>query len=114
MTITLYGISNCDTVRKARGVLDARGVRYDFHDYRKAGVDLDRLKRWVDRVGWERLLNRQGTTFRKLAAVETADLDADRATALMAAHPAMIRRPVIDLGDELVIGFDPVRYATLA
>lgn len=114
MTFVLYGIANCDTVRKARAFLDARGVPYAFHDYKKAGVDRDLLDRWVARVGWERLLNRKGTTFRKLRDAEKADLDALRAVAIMVAHPSAIRRPLIDLNDELVIGFDPDRYASLA
>lgn len=114
MTLILHGIAHCDTVRKARAALDARGVRYVLHDYNKAGVDRALLERWVARVGWERLLNRQGATFRKLPDADKADLDAERATAIMVAHPSAIRRPVIDLGDELVIGFDPDRYAALA
>lgn len=114
MTLTLYGIPNCDTVRKARATLDSRGVTYAFHDYKKAGVDPALLERWIARVGWEKLLNRQGTTFRKLPDAEKAPLDAARALAIMTAHPSAIRRPVIDLGDELVIGFDAERYAALA
>lgn len=114
VTLTLYGIANCDTVRKARAALDARGVAYAFHDYKKGGVERALIERWVARVGWERLLNRQGTTFRKLPEAEKADLDAARAVEIMALHPSSIRRPVIDLGDELVIGFDPKRYAALA
>lgn len=114
MTLTLYGIPNCDTVRKARAALDGRGVGYAFHDYKKAGVDPALLEGWIAKVGWEKLLNRQGTTFRKLAESEKAPLDAARALAIMTAHPSAIRRPVIALGDELVIGFDGERYATLA
>ena len=114
MTFVLYGIANCDTVRKARAALDARGVAYTFHDYKKAGVDRALLERWVSRVGWERLLNRQGTTFRKLSDAEKADLDAVRAVAIMAAHPSAVRRPVIALGDELVVGVGAERSGTLA
>jgi arsenate reductase (glutaredoxin) len=114
MTLTLYGIPNCDTVKKARAALDARSVAYVFHDYKKSGVDPVTLQDWVDRAGWERLLNRSGTTFRKLPEAEKADLDAAKAIAIMTANPSAIRRPVIDLGDELVIGFDPERYGTLA
>lgn len=114
MALTLYGIPNCDTVKKARAALDARGIAYALHDYKKAGVDPQLLAGWVERAGWERLLNRQGTTFRKLPDADKTDLDAAKATALMVANPSAIRRPVIDLGDELVIGFDPERYATLA
>lgn len=114
MTLTLYGIPNCDTVKKARAALDARGVGYAFHDYKKAGVDPALLTDWIARVGWERLLNRQGTTFRKLPDEQKTDLTSAKAAAIMLANPSAIRRPIIDLGDELVIGFDPERYATLA
>lgn len=114
MTLTLHGIPNCDTVKKARAVLDERDVAYAFHDYKKVDVDRAQLADWIERVGWERLLNRRGTTFRKLPEADKADLDATSALELMIAHPSAIRRPVIDLGDELVIGFDPERYATLA
>lgn len=114
MALTLYGIPNCDTVKKARAALDARGVAYRLHDYKKAGVDRALLADWIERAGWERLLNRQGTTFRKLPDADKADLDVGKALAIMLANPSAIRRPVIDLGDELVIGFDPECYATLA
>jgi arsenate reductase len=106
MTI-LYGIPNCDTVKKARAWLDAAGVAYAFHDYKKAGVPEDRLRAWLDRLGWETLLNRAGTTFRKLPEADKADLDAARATALMLAHPSLIKRPVIERGDTLLVGFKP-------
>ena len=95
----LYGIGNCDTVKKARAWLDARGVAYDFHDYKTAGIDQARLGAWVAELGWERLLNRAGTTFRKLPEADKAGLDADKAVALMLAQPSMIRRPLLDLGD---------------
>ena len=114
MTLTMYGIPNCDTVKKARAALDARGGTYVFHDYRKAGVDPAMLAGWVARAGWERLLNRSGTTFRKLPEADKVDLDAAKATAIMLANPSAIRRPVIDLGDELLIGFDADRYGSLA
>lgn len=114
MTLTLYGIAGCDTVRKARAALDARGVAHVLYDYRKTGADPALIAGWIARVGWERLLNRQGTTFRKLPEPDKADLDAAKALAIMVAHPSSIRRPVIDLGDELVVGFDPARYGTLA
>ena len=114
MTLTLYGIANCDTVRRARAALDGLGVDYAFHDYKKVGVDPALLKRWIARVGWERLLNRRGTTFRTLPEADRVDLDEGRALAIMLAHPSAIRRPVIDFGDELLIGFDPQRYAALA
>jgi arsenate reductase len=114
MTLTLYGIPNCDSVKKARAALGARGVAYAFHDYKKAGIDPAMLANWVARAGWERLLNRSGTTFRKLPDADKTDLDDARATAIMLANPSAIRRPVIDLGDELVIGFDADRYQSLA
>ncbi|WP_344691689.1 ArsC family reductase [Sphingomonas cynarae] len=113
MTATLYGIPNCDTVKKARAWLDARGLAYQFHDYRKAGVDPDLLRGWVERLGWEAVLNRAGTTFRKLPEAERADLDAARAIALMLAQPSMIKRPMLVHGDVLEAGFKPDRYAAI-
>ncbi|KQT32181.1 ArsC family transcriptional regulator [Sphingomonas sp. Leaf412] len=110
---TLYGIPNCDTVKKARTWLDARGIAYAFHDYKKAGVDRPALVGWVDRLGWEVLLNRAGTTFRKLPDADRADIDRDKAIALMLAHPSAIRRPVLVDGDRLEVGFAPERYAAL-
>ena len=107
MTTTLYGIPNCDTVKKARAWLDSHGVAYGFHDYKKAGVPEDRLRHWVERLGWETLLNRAGTTFRKLSEAEKADLDAARAVRLMLAHPSTIKRPVVEQGDILLVGFKP-------
>lgn len=109
--ITLYGIRNCDTVKKARAWLEANGVGYAFHDYKVAGVDEGRLRDWVGRLGWEKVLNRSGTTFRKLPGANKADLDAERAVALMLAHPAAIRRPIIEAGDVLLAGFDAAAYA---
>ena len=111
MTITLYGIPNCDTVKKARTWLDDAGVDYAFHDYKKAGVDRASLAGWVEEHGWEIVLNRTGTTFRALPPGDKADLDADRAIALMLAQPSMIKRPVLDLGDRTLVGFKPERYA---
>ena len=110
MTLTLFGIRNCDTMKKARAWLDARGVDYGFHDYKVAGIDAALLADWIDRVGWEGLLNRAGTTFRKLPDADRADLDAAKATALMLAQPSMIKRPVLDTGDALLVGFKPERY----
>jgi arsenate reductase len=108
--LTLYGIRNCDTVRKARAWLDGQGVAYSFHDYKTAGVDPARLAAWVDRFGWEALLNHAGTTFRKLPDADKQDLDRDRATALMLAHSSAIRRPVLENGETLLVGFAPARY----
>ncbi|WP_294260416.1 ArsC family reductase [uncultured Sphingomonas sp.] len=107
MTITLYGIPNCDTVKKARTWLDAAGIAYDFHDYKKAGADPDRLRGWVERVGWEKLVNRAGTTFRKLPEGERAIAGADAAVVLMAAHPSLIKRPVVEHDGGLLVGFKP-------
>ena len=105
MTITLYGIPNCDTVKKARVWMEGAGQAYAFHDYKKAGIDEARLRGWARRVGWEKLLNRAGTTFRKLPEADKADLDADKAVALMLAQPSMIKRPVLEAGDTLLVGF---------
>ncbi len=110
MTITMFGIKNCDTMKKARAWLDEHGVAYAFHDYKTAGIDTARLNDWIDRVGWEVLLNRAGTTFRKLPEAERADLGAEKATALMLAQPSMIKRPVLDTGETLLVGFKPERY----
>ncbi|WP_375287718.1 arsenate reductase [Sphingomonas sp.] len=111
---TLYGIPNCDTVKRARTWLAEHEVSYDFHDYKKAGVPEAELRRWVARLGWEALLNRAGTTFRKLPDADKADLDAERALAIMLAHPSAIRRPVLVRDEVLEVGFSPERYATLA
>ena len=108
--ITMYGIRNCDTVKKARAWLDARGVAYDFHDYKTAGIDGARLRAWAAELGWERLLNRAGTTFRKLPDADKAGLDRDKAIALMVAHPSAIKRPVLDLGGRRLLGFDAAVY----
>ena len=111
MTIDVYGIRNCDTVKKARTWLDAAGVVYAFHDYKLEGADPARLARWADVVGWEVLLNRAGTTFRKLDESDRADIDVTKAIALMAAHPSLIKRPVIEYLGGLLVGFRPDRYA---
>ncbi len=108
--VRLYGIRNCDTVKKARAWLDAHGVAYDFHDYKIAGIDEPRLRGWVRELGWERLLNRSGTTFRKLRDADKQDLDEDKAVALMLAQPSMIRRPVLDLGGRRLVGFNAQAY----
>ena len=107
MTITLYGIPNCDTVKKARGWLDAAGVTYAFHDYKKAGIDAATLRGWAGEVGWEVLLNRAGTTFKKLPDADKAELDEAKAIALMVAQPSMIKRPVVTGAGALLVGFKP-------
>ena len=114
MTVTLYGIPGCDTVKKARGWLDARGVGYAFHDYKKAGADPAKLREWAGAAGWEKLLNRAGTTFRKLPEADRENLDEAKALALMAAQPSMIRRPVVEHPGGLLVGFKPDQWAVLA
>jgi arsenate reductase len=110
VTTTIYGIKACDTMKKARDWLDGRGVAYGFHDYKTAGVDRARLEGWSQAVGWEALLNRSGTTFRKLPDADKQDLTEAKAVDLMLAQPSMIKRPVLDLGDRLVVGFKPEQY----
>lgn len=110
MTPTMYGIKNCDTVAKARKWLEARGQAYDFHDYKVVGIDRATLEGWVAEHGWETILNRAGTTFRKLDEADRTDLTADKAIALMLAQPSMIKRPVLDLGERRLVGFKPEIY----
>jgi arsenate reductase len=110
--LTVHGIRNCDTVKKALAWLDANHIDYAFHDYKKAGVDAPELRRWVAALGWEAVLNRNGQTFRKLDAGVTRDLDEARAVALMLAHPSAIRRPVVTGSSQLLVGFQPERYAS--
>ena len=107
---TLYGIRNCDTIKKVRAWLEARCITYAFHDYKTAGIDAARLRAWVAELGWEKLLNRAGTTFRKLPDADKQSLDADKAIALMLAQPSMIKRPVLDLGDRRIVGFKEDLY----
>jgi arsenate reductase len=111
MAITIYGIKNCDTMKKARGWLDSHGVVYSFHDYKTVGIAKDKLKDWSDELGWETLLNRGGTTFRKLPDADKEGLNERKALALMLAQPSMIKRPVLDLGGKLLVGFKPKIYA---
>lgn len=111
MTITIYGIPNCDTMKKARAWLESHGVAYVFHDYRKQGLEPEQLDGWVKKLGWEVLLNKAGTTFRKLPDADKKNLDAGKAMVLMLAHPTMIKRPVLDLGGRLLVGFKPEVYA---
>ncbi len=114
MTAKLYGIKNCDTMKKAWTWLDEHEVAYDFHDYKKAGIDRTTLEGWVKRLGWEALLNRAGTTFKKLPDVDKANVDEAKAIDLMLAQPSMIKRPVLDAGGELYVGFKPGTYDRLA
>jgi arsenate reductase len=111
MAITIYGIKNCDTMKKARAWLDSHSVGYSFHDYKAEGIDKARLQRWAKEVGWETLLNRAGTTFRKLDDAAKEGLNESKAIALMLKQPSMIKRPVLDLGGKLVVGFKPEIYA---
>lgn len=113
MTITLYGIKNCDTMKKARAWLDGHGVAYAFHDYKTAGIDGARLDGWMAQVGWETLLNRAGTTFRKLPQTEREGLDASKARSLMLAQPSMIKRPVLERDGRITVGFKPDIYQHL-
>ncbi|MDR4305068.1 ArsC family reductase [Chelatococcus sambhunathii] len=109
--VTIYGIKNCDTMKKARRWLDERGVDYRFHDYRAEGVDEARLRGWAAKVGWEKLLNRGGTTFRGLPEAEKSGMDETKAVRLMLAQPAMIKRPVLEQGDAILVGFSREAYA---
>jgi arsenate reductase (glutaredoxin) len=112
VVITIYGIKNCDTMKKARAWLDKKGVSYAFHDYKTGGIERDRLEQWEKKVGWETLLNRAGMTFRKLPDKDKTGLNAKKATALMLAQPSMIKRPVLDLGGgKYLVGFQPEIYA---
>ncbi len=111
MAVTMFGIPNCDTIKKARTWLEAHGVAFEFHDYKKAGVDPGALRTWVDELGWEVLLNRAGTTFRALSDADKQGIDGAKAVALMLANPSMIKRPVLDLGDRRIVGFKPEVYA---
>ena len=113
MPITLYGIKNCDTMKKARTWLDDKGVAYRFHDYKAEGIDKASLERWVKELGWEKVLNRAGTTFKGLPDADKAALDAKKAVALMLKQPAMIKRPVLDRNGALTLGFKPDEYAKL-
>lgn len=110
-SITIFGIKNCDTMKKARAWLDTKGLDYAFHDYKTAGIPRDRLEGWAAKVGWEALLNRSGTTFRKLPDVDKQGIDRDKAITLMVDQPSMIKRPVLEAGATLLVGFKPDQYA---
>ncbi|HWK53964.1 MAG TPA: ArsC family reductase [Hyphomicrobiales bacterium] len=113
MPLTLYGIPNCDTVKKARTWLEAKGTAYTFHDYKKAGIDAASLKRWMGVVGKDTLLNTHGTTWRKLDEAERSNLSDARAIALMQAHPSVIKRPVLEGKDILLVGFNAEQWESL-
>jgi arsenate reductase len=110
MTIHFYGITNCDTVKKARIWLDEKGTDYAFHDFKKEGADQDRVRAWVEAVGWEKLLNRRGTTFRDLEPAQQENLDAEKAIRLMVARPTVIKRPVVECGGTVLVGFDAAEW----
>ena len=113
MAITIHGIKACDTMKKARAWLDARAIPHGFHDYKTQGVAPEALRGWVARLGWETLLNRAGTTFRKLPDAEKSGIDEAKAIRLMLAQPSMIKRPVLAAGDRLLVGFKPESYAAV-
>jgi arsenate reductase len=111
MAITIYGIKNCDTMKKARAWLDKQGVEYVFHDYKTAGIEREKLERWAQKVSWETLLNKAGTTFKKLPDKDKDGLTETKAIRLMLAQPSMIKRPVLELvGGKLLVGFKPEAY----
>ncbi len=112
-SVDLYGIPNCDTMKKARKWLESHGVEYRFHDYKVEGANRDTLAAWAKVVGWETLLNRAGTTFRKLPDESKEDLDEAKALKLMLAQPSMIKRPVLETGTMLLVGFSPEKYSEL-
>jgi arsenate reductase len=113
MATKIYGIKTCDTMKKAFDWLKTNGIDYDFHDYRAAGIDADKVREWVGRLGWEKVLNKASTTFRDLPAADKADLDEDKAIALMVREPTMIKRPVLETGDRIANGFKPAVYEEL-
>jgi arsenate reductase len=113
VAITIYGIRNCDTMKKARAALDRRRVKYDFHDYKTQGIDKAKLEGWARKAGWETLLNRAGTTFRKLSEKDKDNVTEKKAIALMLAQPSMIKRPVLEAGGKLLVGFKPEEYAAI-
>ncbi|WP_176597463.1 MULTISPECIES: ArsC family reductase [Sphingobium] len=108
--LTMYGIKNCDTIKKARNFLDNSGKAYSFHDYKVSGVDEMALRGWVEEHGWETILNRSGTTFKALDAGDKAHIDADKAVLLMMSNPSMIKRPILDLGGRTIVGFKATTY----
>jgi arsenate reductase len=113
MTVTIYGIKNCDTMKKARAWLEANGVSYRFHDYKASGIERARLEEWSARVGWEVLLNRAGTTFRKVPDADKHGLTEAKAITLMVAQPSMIKRPVLEAEGEILVGFKPESYGAM-
>ena len=113
MSLTLYGIPNCDTVKKARTWLDRRGIAYTFHDYKKAGAEAAKLAAWCEAAGWDKVLNRAGTTFKKLPDADKADLDQAKAMALMTANPSCIKRPIVEHPGGLLVGFSEAEWTAM-
>lgn len=111
--ITVFGIKNCDTIKKARNWLTDQGIEYQFHDFRTNGIDRDRIETWIQQAGWETVLNRRGTTWRKLDAAIQHTVNRDNVAALLAEHPAMIKRPVLDIDGDISIGFKPDLYQSI-
>ena len=111
--ITMYGIPNCNTIKKAKDALTAKGIEFVFHNYKKDGIDEKTLETWCSQVGWKTLLNQRGTTWRKLSADDKDGINQDKAIQLMAVYPSMIKRPVLDVGDKIIVGFDEGVYAAL-
>lgn len=110
MSVTLYGIPNCDTVKKARAWLEGKGIAYAFHDYKKDGAAAGKIAEWVEDAGWETVLNRRGTTFRKLPDADREGLDAKKAVIVMHANPSCIKRPVVEYPGGLLVGFNPAEW----
>jgi arsenate reductase (glutaredoxin) len=110
MASAIYGIKNCDTMKKARTWLEQKGIAHTFHDYKVSGIDREHLERWIDQVGWETVLNRAGTTFKKLDEADRQNIDRAKAIELMLAQPSMIKRPVLEAGGKLIVGFKPEIY----
>jgi len=114
LTITIYGISNCDTVAKARRWMEGRSMVYAFHDYKKGGITIEKLTGWVDAAGLDKVLNKGGTTFKKLAQVDKGDLDEAKAVALMADNPSLIKRPIVEKDGVLAaVGFKPSEWENI-
>jgi arsenate reductase (glutaredoxin) len=111
VSVTLYGIPNCDTVKKARVWLDGRAIAYRFHDFRAEGLDRARVEAWMDALGWETVLNRQSTSFKELPPADQAGLDREKAIRLILANPTMVKRPVLERPGSVMVGFKPDRYA---
>ncbi len=111
--ITMYGIPNCNTIKKAKDALTAKGIEFVFHNYKKDGIDEKTLETWCSQVGWKTLLNQRGTTWRKLSADDKDGINQSKAIQLMAVYPSMIKRPVLDVGDKIIVGFDEEEYGNL-